>query len=1389
MRLKLIILTYIFISGFVNLTFAQEVQARFQHFTASEGFTSATVYGMFKDSRGFMWFCSTDGLYRYDGYDFKVYYHDPEDSSSLSKNDIYSFCEDKSGTLWFGSGWYGLNKYDRSQDNFKRYYPNSDTSSKAVNGVMSIYEDRDSTLMVGTPTGGLIIYDKSTDSFTNYRYDAGTFRNDKNFINSMHEDTNGNLWLATRGGLLQFNKDDKTYNEPFYNDSISGYYRHNYDNEFIPFRDIHEARDIRNLWTNSIFEDENGVMWFGTGGGLLKYNPLKYQLTLFEHNPDDSLSLSSFHIKDIQADPTTNDQHLWIGSYWGLNYFNKTNGHNVRYYHDPSNLSGLIYSIVHGLYMDANGLLWIANENNGVSLLNLRNTHYEQFNIRLNNEPHTATTFCHDNEGNIWVGTRPGGLFRYDENMNLINNYSLLSNYIYSLHYSYDNQFWLGTMDSGLYLYDHKKDSFVPCKLIRNGNTVRPRINSIFKDSYGYIWAGSTIPSGLFYHKPETMDSLVFQRVHQNPLEHIGVRDFYEDKNRVLWIATHGEGVFKLDPHKRDSLLFERFQPEVNIGNALLSTFTIYSDDDKTIWFGGGNGLISYSFADTVLNIWGSRNGLEAEFVYDIVGDGKLLWLSTDKGLIQFDPEGNDNDRVKVMRNEDGVPFENIYTYDIYRSEEGMIYVGGKRSSDNGFYRYHPDNFKENKHIPPIVLTDFQVNNKAFNLDTAILEIKQIHLNYLQNYFSFEFAALDYVNPERNLYAYMLEGVDDDWIYSGNRHFANYTGVPPGDYVFRVKGSNNDGYWNEEGTSVQLIISPPPWKTWWAYVLYGLTFIALLYFWRRYDLKRQHLKKNLEIEQVEAKKLKELDKLKSQFFANISHEFRTPLTLILGPLEKFRKKISDSESVQDLNIMQRNALRLQKLINQLLSLSKIESGQMKLQAWEEDIVSLTRGYVQSFESLAQQQNIHLTFNSDIDFLPLYIDRDKIEKILYNLLSNALKFTKIRGEVNVLLGETKGLVTVAISDTGTGIEREQLEHIFDRFYRADNSNYQEGTGIGLALAKELVELHHGKIEVESEPGRGTTFTVFFPKGKGHLKEEELVKNPEDMISTLQFPLKEGGEFKNDDEGSKSTTRNIDLLKEDSNPVLLIVEDNEDLRRYIRSYFENDFQIIEAKDGVEGFEGAIENLPDIIISDVMMPNMDGFELCQKLKGDQRCSHIPLILLTARASTESKMEGLETGADDFITKPFDPAELQVRVKNLIDQRKRLAKYYMDNIQHPDLASLISIPHSGITQIDKEFLKKAVDIIVENMAEPEFNLEEYSSKIALSRVQLHRKLKGLLNMSPGNLIRLLRLKRAAELLKKGAGNVTEIAFEVGFNNLSYFAKCFHEEFGCLPSEYFKNE
>jgi len=667
-------------------------------------------------------------------------------------------------------------------------------------------------------------------------------------------------------------------------------------------------------------------------------------------------------------------------------------------------------------------------------------------------------------------------------------------------------------------------------------------------------------------------------------------------------------------------------------------------------------------------------------------------------------------------------------------------------------------------------------------------------LQYQFNALRFEVAGLSFESVAENRFSFFLEGFDKGWSSWTPDMRKDYTNLPEGDYNFRARARNIHDEESSEAVFA-FAIAPPWYRTWWAYTIYVLLVSTFLYGIRRYELNRMRLKNQVRLEQMETEKLKELDAVKSRFFANISHEFRTPLTLILGPLKNLQATANRDGVDEQYSLMERNAQRLLRLINQLLDLSKLEAGAMELQASCANLIAFLKGALFSFESLAAEKRIALQFQSDYEDLPVYFEAEKLEQVFYNLISNAIKFTPENSQGKIIVTVTRSQISllkkltpntecvqITVDDNGIGISAEKLPRIFDRFYTSTSSvRAQEGTGIGLALAKEIVELHYGEIEAKSEEGGGTAFTVTLPLGKAHLKASEL-----SSVGSRQLPVARGrlimdNELRSDDEQQTTDNEQLttsDHLSSSDEEVILIVEDNREMRAFIRAHLQNGYRVIEAADGEEGVAAALESIPDLIISDVMMPKRDGNELCQILKNDEKTSHIPIILLTAKAARESKLEGLETGADDYLTKPFDAKELRVRVKNLIEQRRMLRERFSREL-------VLKPGEIAITSLDEQFLNRVKAVVEKHLGEEEFSVEELAREAGMSRVQLHRKLKALTNQAAGEFILSMRLQRALELMQKNAGTIAEIAYMTGFNTPSYFTKCFRKQFGCAPTEW----
>ncbi len=898
--------------------------------------------------------------------------------------------------------------------------------------------------------------------------------------------------------------------------------------------------------------------------------------------------------------------------------------------------------------------------------------------------------------------------------------------------------------------------------------------------SNGEVWAG-TWKKGLY----RLVNGNVYHFNEADDFTSDGVNALYEDNEQILWIATDGHGLYRYKDgqfaniNSKHRLAFDRL-------------FSILEDNNHNLWFSGNRGIFRTNKQQL-----------------NMVADGKAATVHCESynhldGMRETECNGR---RQPVA----------------WKSRDGRLWF----VSTAGVVCVDPNNMPINEVPPPVYLEEVIVNKqRAITPNSSLL-----HYEANERELEFRFTALSFAIPERVKFSYKLEGYNQNWIEAGTRRTAFYTNLPKGNYTFRVKACNNDGIWNEVGASVQFRIAPFWWETWWAYLLYMLALAGVFLGVRRYEMNRVHLRNELKLQQVRTGSLEELDHLKSRFFAGISHEFRTPLTLIGGPLEEILEETHDPQKRPRIDMMLRNTRRLERLVDQLLDLAQLESGKMTLQARPVSVIPFLQDLIAAFESYALQKNIKLEFRADdqLALESMFIDPDKMEKVIINLLSNALKYTPSGGNVEVVVAEglerraggeeqtAEGLeqratdkrsltqpsalsarpsapsplpsaLSISIRDTGVGIPQQALPHIFDYFYRyRDESTRREsGTGIGLALTKELVELHYGEISVTSQEGVGSEFVIRLPLGKAHLKPEEIASDQFSVNSNQSFiagdddPARQQFTDPTIQPSSGQSKRSGDS-DFSGQPVILLIEDNPDMRGYLREHLNHTNRLLEATNGEEGLQKAVEEIPDLIISDVMMPQMDGFELCRKLKASELTSHIPVILLTARGSGESKMEGLELGADDYLTKPVSGRELQLRVKNWMERQHK----QRERFRREFAAAVPKLPNLHLPAVDTKFLQRAQEVLEKHLSDAEFGPEELANEMAMSRAHLNRKLRGLLGQRTSEFIRTMRLKRAAELLRQKSGSVSEIAYQAGFNHLSYFARCFKEQYGKSPHEY----
>jgi len=1107
--------------------YAQSRDIKFEHLLMEKN----SELCIFQDRQGFMWFGTQEGLARYDGYGFTVYKQDVFDSTSLSSNVIWSIHEDQDGTLWVGTGGGGLNKFDRKTQKFTHFaHDPKDPHSLSYNIIFACLEDHAGELWIGTGGGGLNKLDRQTGKFNHFVHDPKNPHSlSSNIIWSIYESRqrrDGTLWIGTEGGGL--NKFDHR------------------TEQFTHF--IHDPQNPHSLSHNtvkSIYEDRSGTLWIGTdGGGLNKFDRETEQFIRFFHDPKNPHSLSHNLVRTIYEDRTGT---FWVGTGGGgLNILDRKTGQFTRLLHDPQDSRSLSDNNVVSIHEDRTGLIWIGTWSGGVNIFDRTKERFIQFiNDPQNSQSlshNFVTSICRDRDGTYWVGTRSGGLNQFDRRsgkfVNLIhdprNSFSLSNNAVGVIFEDHAGLLWVATAN-GLDRYDRKTRKFVHfVPDPKNPHSLSHHVvRSIYEDRSGTLWIGTDL-AGLNRFDVKTEQFTHFFNDPNNPhsLCHNRVDVIYEDRFGTLWIGTAG-GLNRFD---RKTEQFTHFVHDPNNPNSLSHNWitAICEDRSGTLWVGtGGGGLDRFDRDTGQFTHYTEKDGLFNSIISIICGiladERDRLWLSTAAGLSCFVPS---RPAGKIFRNydvADGLPSDEFTLGAYHKSASGEMFFG----SFHGLAVFHPDSIKDNPYIPPVVITAF----KRYNTDEAegiaiaekgISTKKEIEVSYKDNFLSFEFAALSYRNTFKNQYAYKLEGFNDNWIQLGTKRDVTFTNLDAGEYTLRVKGSNNDGIWNEEGVSLKITITPPWWRTRWAYAFYVSLFTLLLYGWRRFELNRVKLRNELKMKNFEAQKLQEMDQMKSRFFVNISHEFRTPLTLILGPVEQMRGKQFKGNLDEAYDMILRNGRRLLRLINQLLDLARLEAGRLSLQTRPENIVSFLKGLVLSFASAAERKRITLRVTAEEENLIVYFDRDKLEKIVSNLLSNALKFTPEGGSVTVAVGSERRMrgeeqrakgeyrpspfalhpspdefVEISVTDTGPGIPYEQFDKIFDRFYQVDASQTREheGTGIGLALTKELVELHHGEIRVRSEVGHGTTFIVRLPLGKAHLKPEEVVE----AVTSEQLPV--------------------------------------------------------------------------------------------------------------------------------------------------------------------------------------------------------------------------------------------------------------------------------------------
>ena len=1370
MRIKLFLLATLLFPFFCAR--AQKTgQYQFAHLDITNGLSGNQINCFLKDDNGFLWIGTNSGLNRYDSYHFKIFKHNAKDSTSLGENHINRIIEGPGHKLWIFTP-SGISIYDAGSERFSGNV-RAELKKYGIGNaeVTGLVKDESGNFWFNTKNG-LYLYNVSAKKTTLYNHQAASaIQLSSNHITSVANAGKHALWLIAEAGVLE--KIDVQHNKLL----------ERYD-------DIAKINNNK-LIDYQIISDKNSNLWVFADGapiGVYCYNPIKKTLTHYRQGAGTTELNANLINNIVQAD----DGKIWVGTdHGGINIIDPLT-QKIKYLvskaDDPNSLSG--NSII--LYKDNAGIIWAGTYKQGV---NYYHSGIKQFPLirhfltDKNSMPdEDVDCFAEEENGNIWIGTNGGGLIYFDRTANKYSVYkhnpaiknSLSNDIILRLLIDHENKLWIGTYFGGLDRFDGKTFTHFRHQDMVPASISDDRVYSIMEDAAQNLWVG-TFAGGLniFNRETQSFTHPDYQFSSQYTSTMI------QDNAGNIWIGRDkGIDVINRQTNKIKHYTFNPNNPNSLINN---DVNILLQDKRGLMWIGTKDGLsILDPKNDRFLNT-DNRANLPANEISNIVEDNTgAIWASTNDGLLKINLQksgGSYNYQVSRFNELDGLQGRGFNLNASVKLHTGELIFGGA----HGFNIFYPQNIRTINHGQNLLFTDFQLFNKSIKpgdtvkgnviLQQSISQTKSITLQHNEDVFSIEFAYFDYFTPDKIKYQYMLEGFDKGWITSPNSdRKATYTNLDGGSYIFKVRAQDVNNAQSAKAITLKIRVLPPFWQTPVAYCLYVLLALGFVLYLRHrgiiklkkeFDLVQQKLEqeRKLTSEREEAKRLHQLDLMKIKFFTNVSHEFRTPLSLILSPIDDLIKKTEKSDQ-QHLLMIKRNGRRLLNLVNQLMDFRKMEYNELQMDLQSGDIVRFIREITASFTDIAYQKQITYGFESDLQAYSISFDHDKIERIFFNLLSNAFKFTPSGGSISVKLSIAETEITgaknlqISVSDTGIGIPKESHDKIFERFYqhKMPESLLNQGSGIGLSIVKEFVKMHGGSIHIDSEPDHGTCFTVLIPAG---ISQEILPAGVFGLQAELPALLPKSAE-------------KGELKK----PLILLVEDNHDLRFYLKDNLKQSFRVIEANNGRDGWQKALALHPKLVISDINMPEMNGLELCKKMKDDNRTAQIPVILLTALTRDQEQLAGLEAGANDYIVKPFNFEILLSKVQNLLQMQQTLKKTYQKQLE-------IRASDVVVISEDEKFIKNTLDCIENNITNPNFSVEELAKNLNLSRVSLYKKLLALTGKTPVDCIRTVRLKRAAQLLEKSKLSIANIGYEAGFNNAAYFAKVFREEFGMLPSEY----
>lgn len=1290
-------------------------QFHFRHYNIENGVSSNNISTLFQDQKGYIWIGTENGLNRFDGNQFTLYQKNNPLYSNFHANSINTICETTDKELWLGTD-NGVFIYNQVKDTFTPFVKQTSDKTSITSWITHIIQDKAGNIWIATHKQGIFLFNTQTDKLTQFEIP----QND-NIVTRILNDEQNNIWLSGPYQLCKLNKvnntfetyaiEEKTesiYSMALWEDSSNHIWIGTWDKglwkldprtkQVEKYLTGEKGKGI--LHIHSILEYSPELLLIGSDDGLTIFNPVTQESFLYDNYGDSEKSLSDKFIYPILKD---REGGVWIGTYYnGISYLPPYCG-QFNGYSESSDIPYFNSRIISRFCEGENGNIWIASDDSGLSCFNPSTMQFLDFNGREKLNKHNLHALCMVDK-DLWIGTYGDGIQILNIQTGVIKNYSISNgldeNSIYSIFKDSQGQIWTGSMN-GICQYDAQKQRFTPIKYL---------------------------------------EALVIE--------------IAEDAKGNLWIATQGKGLFRYSPQKNKE--WKKYGLEKGFNSLTVNHLCINKDNE--IWAATSEGLYLYNPLKDIFTYQPLR--LPNECINAILEGEDCLWLTTAKGLVKYTPATQE---TQIFTKSDGLQSEAFIMASALKTRNGEFYIG----SINGFNTFYPHQLKLNTQKPNVVLTSLEIFNQKIDtqkdgtLPEAIDHLKEIHLSYKDNVITLNYAALSYCTPQKNQYAYMLEGFDKGWNYVGSQHSTTYTNLPAGTYTFRVKASNNDNIWNEEGTSIRIIVHPPFYLSLPFKIGYVLLFLLALGLLLRYVIRRSEKKHAKAIDELNSKKEIEIHEAKINFFTMIAHEIRTPVSLIIGPLEKIMQSTHiPTNERQELEIIDRNSQRLLYLVNQLLDFRKVEQKEIRMKFSSQSIKELMQAVCERFSPTLQQNGVSFSVTYPDEHFHADVDKEALTKVLSNLLTNANKYTQSRIEVRFQEHPEKQTFSIEVQDNGKGMSEEELTKIFKPFYQA--SENKPGTGIGLSIVKGIVEAHHGQVNVTSQPGHGSSFMITLPQKQENLSAEEEENQagsplPEDIIP----------------EQNATAAMSQKVL-----PIMLIVDDNEDMLNFLSSHFQTSYTIVTAVDGVDALNKLKEQEVALIISDWMMPNMNGIDLCKAVRNNQLTSHIPFILLTAKTDTEAKITSMNCGADAYIEKPFSLQYLEACIKNLLELRLQLRQKFS---QMPT----VSINSIAANQSDKVFLEKMNHLIEENLNNEELSVDFLAEKLCISRSGLFVKIKGLANTTPNEMIQIIRLKKAASLLLENQYRINEVSYMVGFNNPSYFSKCFQKQFGMKPGEY----